>query len=251
MSDLFEPLAATWPAAQTLRLGRVTLRRSPGGGKRVQAASFAPGDATALGDAGGDALGTEIAAAEAAMRDGGQTPLFMVRPGQAALDATLAQRGYARCDPTRLLSAPLADLADRVPPRLAAFEVWPPLAIMTEIWQEAGIGADRRAVMARVTGPRTALFGRAGDRPAGAGFVAAHGSVAMVHALEVRPALRRQGVAGHLMAQAAIWAEAQGCTTLALAVTEANQPARAFYAGLGFQDVTGYHYRQIDAGMQA
>jgi GNAT superfamily N-acetyltransferase len=227
-------LDATWPAAECVTQGPFTLRRSAGGGSRVTAATLAgstPPDPADLDHA------------IAVMSQWAQTPRFRVRDGQARFDACLAARGMTRHDETVFYTAPVADLAAQ-PPRLATFDIWPPLAIMADIWLEGGIGPDRLAVMARTTGARTALMGRQGDTPAAAAFVATHGDTAMLHALEVRPARRRQGLARHMMAHAALWAQAQGCTRLALAVTAANAPARALYAGLGMGQAGSYHYRK-------
>jgi GNAT superfamily N-acetyltransferase len=65
----------------------------------------------------------------------------------------------------------------------------------------------------------------------------------MIHAVEVRPALRRKGAARQMLNAAAHWAAEQGADRLALAVTEANAGARALYASLGMQPVGQYHYR--------
>lgn len=224
----------TWAAAETRTLGPFTLRRSAGGGSRVTAAtledSLPPGPA-------------DLDQAIEAMRAWEQVPRFRIRDGQARFDACLAARGFPSHDETVFYAAPVDTLAIR-PPRLTTFDIWPPLAIMAEIWTEAGIGADRLAVMARAHGPHTAILGRQGDHPAAVAFVGVSGNIAMVHALEVRPAHRRRGLARHMMAHAALWARQQGCTTLALAVTAANSPARALYASLGMQEAGRYHYRK-------
>lgn len=232
-AELDKALAATWPAAETRACGSFTLRRSPGGGSRVSAATW---DADTLPDPAG------IDAAIAAMHDWGQVPRFRIRAGQARIDALLAARGFLRHDPTRLYAAPL-DRMPGLPPRLSAFAIWPPLAIQDEIWHAAGIGPDRRAVMRRVAGPCTAILGRLDDRPDGTAFVAAHGNTAMLHALEVRPAARRRGLARTMIAQAAAWARDTGCTWLAVAVTRDNTPACALYAGIGMTEAAAYHYR--------
>lgn len=221
-------MEATWPPARSWRLGPFRLRDGAGGGKRVSAASAeAPWDAAAL------------AAAEAAMA----APLFLLRAGDAALDAALAARGYRVVDPVVAYAAPVAALAGELPP-LAAFAHWPPLAVTCDIWAEGGIGAARVAVMARVAGAKAALLARNADRPAGAAFVACHGPEAMVHALEVRAAGRRQGTGGHLLRAAANWAAAQGATRLSLVVTERNLAARALYDRAGMAVVGQYHYRE-------
>ncbi len=223
---------ATWPAAALHRLGPWTIRDGAGGGKRVSAAS-----------AEGDWQDGDIAAAEAAMRALGQAPLFLIRAGEAALDAALAQRGYGVIDPVLACSAPVADLAATAPAQMSSFAHWPPMEIARQLWAEGGIGPARVAVMARVAGPKTALLGRTGDRASAAAFVALAEDVAMLHALEVTPGLRRQGSAHNIMRAAAVWAQDHGAKTLAVVVTEANAPARRLYASLGMAIVGKYHYR--------
>lgn len=232
-------LTATWPAAQTEALGPLTLRRSQGGGSRVTAATLT-GNIPPSPDV--------LERAEHIMRNWGQAPRFRIGAAQARFDAMLSARGYTAHDPTLFYSAPTAELAVE-PPRLATFDIWPPLAIQIDIWSEAGIGPERIAVMDRAPSPRTALLGRANDNPAATAFLAAHDGTAMIHALEVRPAHRRRGVARHLMSHSALWAMRNDCHTLALAVTEANVGARAFYDGLGMTVTGRYHYRKgtVDA----
>jgi GNAT superfamily N-acetyltransferase len=127
---------------------------------------------------------------------------------------------------------------------MTSFVHWPPLQIAVQLWAEAGIGPARLAVMDRAIGPKTALLARQGDRAVGVAYVALHGQVAMVHALEVSPPHRRQGSAQNLLAAAAHWSKAQGADTLGLAVTQSNQPARTLYERLGMVALGGYHYRQ-------
>ena len=232
MTDLAAVLDATWPAAALHRTGDWLVREGRGGGKRVSAAT-----------AEGPRALADIAAMEAAQAALGQRPLVMIRPGQEALDAALAARGYGVVDPVAAYAAPVARLACDLPP-LAAFDIWPPLAIQREIWAEGHIGPERLAVMDRVAGPKTALFARSNDRPAGVAFVALCGDTAMLHALEVLPALRRQGAGRHLLVAAANWAAGQGARTLSLVLTVANTGARTLYASLGMGVVGQYHYRQ-------
>lgn len=232
-----DALAPTWPARRSWRAGPFTLRDGAGGGKRVSAATL---DTDALPDA------AALARAEAEMRAIDQTPLFSLTPDQGDFDAMLAARGYARVDPTRLYQAPVRHLTQQGVPRVTVFEIWEPLAIMEDIWAAGGIGPARLDVMRRVTGPKTGLFGRIDAKPAGAGFVAAQGQTAMLHALEIAPAHRRKGLARWMVIAAAHWAAKQACETLALLVTEANAPANALYQGMGFAAAPGYHYRQLE-----
>ena len=222
----FGALAATWPAAARRDLGPVRLRDGAGGGSRVSAATLeAPWQTP------------DLEAAEAAMRAQGATPLFMVRQGETALDARLAARGYAVMDPTSILAAPVGDL-EAAP----ANPCWPPRPAHLAIWQAGGVDPARIAVMHRAAPPKAVLH-----RPDGCAFVALHERIAMLHALEIAAPARRRGLGRALMAMAAGWARDQGAATLALAVTRANTAASALYRGLGYAEVTGYHYRRAAA----
>lgn len=227
----FSAMEATWPPARRWQVGPFALRDGAGGGKRVSAA-------TAEG-AWDDAA---LDAAEAAM----DAPLFLIRPGEEALDAALAARGHALVDPVIAYAAPVARLQGDLP-FLTAFPHWPPLAAAAALWAEGGIGPERLAVMDRVTGPKAAILGRVDDRPAGMAFVAcadgATGREAMVHAVEVDPAQRRKGLGGHLLRAAANWAAETGAERLSLVVTKRNDAARALYDRLGMEPVAAYHYR--------
>ena len=169
--DLMATVEATWPPASASRAGPWTIRDGQGGGKRVSAA-------TANSPVGAG----DLPEAEASMRALGQPELFMIRKGDEALDALLAQRGYKVIDPTDIYAAHVADLDLAPPPRLSVFSVWPPLAIQREVWATGGIGPGRVAVMERVSGPKTALLGRRSDRAVAAGFVAVDKGIAMIHA---------------------------------------------------------------------
>lgn len=226
---LVDAVHATWPAAEVGRLGPWTLRRGAGGGSRVSAATL------------DGPLAPPEPAAEA-MRAIGQRPLFMVRDGEAALDAALAELGYAVKDPTVLMAAPAANLGfarDDV----TAIACEAPLAIMAEMWAADGVGPARQAVMRRAPEPRRWLLGRLDDRPAGCAFVACHDGVAMLHALLVLAPARRRGLGARLTRAAAAWGLAQRATTFALAVERANAAAIALYEGLGMRPAGGYHYR--------
>lgn len=234
---LLAALETTWPPAKRWRIGAFALRDGQGGGKRVSAATAEAPPAEG-----------EIACAEREMRDLGQTPLFRlcetVAPHDADLDALLAQRGYNLVDPTVFYCAPLERVLPELFPVMRVFPVWPPLAIQRDIWVAGGVGPERQAVMARAPMPRCALMARQSDRVAGTAFIALYGVIAMLHAMEVTPALRRRGAAGNMLRGAAQWAQEQGAQWLALAVTRDNAPARALYAGLGMDLSGSYHYRQ-------
>lgn len=225
-------MEATWPPADTMRAGPWRIREGRGGGKRVSAATAE--DTIAAAD---------IPTAEHKMRALGQTPLFMLRPGEAATDRLLGGRGYALVDPVTLYAGPVALFTHEPVRRMTAFTLWPPLAIMRDIWSAGGLGPERIAVMERVARPKTGIFARHTDRPAGVAFAAADGDVAMVHAIEVVPELRKQGVGTNILRLSAHWAQSQGASHIALAVTRSNESANALYSSLGLQVVGHYHYR--------
>lgn len=228
---LADVMAATWPPASTWRHGPFLLRDGAGGGKRVSAATVAAAWTQA-----------DLIAAETAMQDRGGPALFMLRPQDADLDAALAARGYAVVDP--VVTYAISTQALTPPPRMATFPHWPPLHIATELWAGGHIGPARLAVMHRAAGPKTAILARSADRAVGVAYVALHQNIAMLHALEVSRAFRRQGCAQNILRAAAVWAGQHGADTLALVVTQANNAARSLYASLGMQAVEQYHYRQ-------
>lgn len=229
---LYAAIDGTWPAARIQTLGPWMLRDGQGGGKRVSAA-------TAIAKAAAD----DIPAAEDAMRHFGQRPLFMIRDSDAPLDAALEARNYRIVDPVNAYVAPVTALTDVPIPRVTAFAIWEPLAIMADIWAKGGIGPDRLNVMERAA-IKTGILARWNEKPAGTAFAAIHDGIAMVHAVEVLPHQRRQGVAGWIMRRAAFWAEENGAETLAVLCTEENTAANQLYQRLGFRKLCGYHYRQ-------
>ncbi|MDF1873586.1 N-acetyltransferase [Vannielia sp.] len=230
VAALLAAIDGTWPAEHTHTAGAWTIRKGAGGGSRVSAATTLDENAP-------------LAPMEEAQRALGQPPLVRLMAEQTQLEARLAAAGYALKDPTNIYSAPVARMAI-APPSLTAFRVdLPALAIQRQLWAEGGIGPERQAIMARVQGPKTTILARAGDSPAGVAFIALHGDIAMLHALEVRPADRRQGVGRNIMGAAAIWAQDHGARWLTLLVTQGNAAANALYTRLEMDFCTHYMYR--------
>jgi GNAT superfamily N-acetyltransferase len=227
---LLDGMAATWPPERETQVGPFRLRVAPGGGNRVTCAT-----------ADAEATPADIAALETAARALGQMPTVMLRDGEGALDAALQAAGWQMGEEVVLMQGPVAAIADPAP--LAAFALWPPLAVQVALLAEGHIGPERLAVMQRAPQPKTALMARADDRPAGTGFAGAAGATVYLHALSVPPGLRRRGAGRAMVMAAAQWARAQGLAQVALAVTRGNLPARTLYASLGMADVGRYHYR--------
>lgn len=230
----YSVMEGTWPAAAYHHAGPWLLRDGQGGGKRVAAAT-----AEAPVTAG------DLPAAVDGLRLLGQPPLFLVRDGQAKLDKALEDAGYDIVDPVVVFSCPVEQLTDLAIPRVTVFTIWEPLWIMREIWAQGGICPARLAVMDRAAAPKTGLFARHSDKPAGVGFVAMHDRVAMVHALEILPHQRRLGLGAWVMRAAAHWAHEQGAHELTVMCTKANAAACALYTSLGMTAVGQYHYRAL------
>ena len=223
---------ATWPAASTQMIGGFLIREGRGGGSRVSCATLvAPLE------------NADIPAAEAAHRALGQTPRFMIRPEDSALDAALAARGYIAYDPVVLWTAPIAQMQGEVPP-VTAFAHWPPLQIARELWGELEVGPARQAIMERVCGAKACILGRKQDRAAGVAFVAIHQGTAMLHALAVAPSFRRSGLARAMVHEGARWALEQGAERFEMLVTQANDASNALAQSLGMTQRAGYHYRR-------
>ncbi len=234
VQKLYAVIDGTWPASAKQALGPWTIRLGGSGGSRVSAATAERSVADA-----------DIPYAEAAMREAGQRPLFMIREGETALDHSLAARGYVIKDPVNLYAAPVGQIATQRPPPVTSFEVWPPLAAQVEIWAKGGIGSGRLAVMERARRPKTTLLGRENDQPAGTVFVGIAADCAMIHALEISSAHRKKGLARHLTRAAAFWAQDNGADYLTLVTTQANIGANALYSSLGMTLVGQYHYRTL------
>lgn len=230
--QLLETLEKTWPAAATYVRSGWVIRQGSGGGKRVSA-----------GTAERPGTVPDIDLAEAEMTGLDQPHLFMVRQGEEALDQALAARGYAVIDPVEILTCPIRVLTETPAPRLSGFAVFPPLAVMKEIWEAGGIGPARLDVMGRAALEKTTILGRKGDHVAAAAYVGLHENVAMIHALEVVERHRRQGIGHNIMKFAAGWAQDRGATQLSAAVTEENRAARALYTNIGMTVAARYHYR--------
>ncbi len=234
MTNYYAVCDNTWPAAATQAMGPFTLRDGQGGGSRVSATTVS-----------GAFTSAELDAAEAAMRASGQRMIFQIRDGQEALDDAVAARGYEVFDPVNIYACPAEALCDIPLPRVRVLDVWEPLALMREIWANGGIGPERLAVMARARGPKTGFLGRLSDKPAGVAFAAIHEGTAMVHAVEVVPDFRRQGMGQWFMRGAALWTRAQGGHELSVICTQANVAANALYTSLGMNHVGQYHYRGL------
>lgn len=229
---IYDVVDVTWPAARVVPLGSFRIRDGQGGGSRVSAATLH-----------GPLNSDELRDAENAMRELSQVPKFMIRDAQDDLDQSLAALGYDILDPVNIWQCDISVLTDLKIPHVTAWAVWEPLEICREIWGQAGIGASRQAIMERADCAKTAILGRNREKPAGTAYCGIHDGVAMVHALEILPEHRRQGMGAWLMRKAAHWAAEKGATQMAVLCTVENKAANGLYAALGMTCVGHYHYR--------
>ena len=227
---------ATWPPVEMVRNGPFTLRRGGDGGQRVSSTSLWHQE---FNDA-------DLDAAEKAMAEVDQPQLFMIRDNDQALDKALAARGYYVKDPVALYAGPSAKLAEHDPKGFTVIDVAEPMAVMAEIWEAGGIGTSRLNVMDRASGPKTCFLGRTDDQPAGVSFVACDGNIAMMHALEILPKLRRKGLALQMMGAMGAWAARNGADTFSLAALKQNDAACGLYHKVGMVKIGQYHYRKKD-----
>ncbi len=79
-----------------------------------------------------------------------QDRLFMLRPGEEALDHALSARGYDLIDPVVIyVGDPAVLVALKAPDGVNWVEARARLALLDGIWRAGGVGPGRRAVMAR------------------------------------------------------------------------------------------------------
>ena len=233
---LYDVNDTTWPPAKLHHLGPFTLRRGNSGGQRVSAASLWEGRFTEA----------DVNAAEQAMQAMGQPLLFMIRDGDQALDAALEGRGYFIKDPVTLFAGPSESLAKHDPKGLTVIDAPEPMAVMAEIWETGGIGSGRLDVMRRATDPKAYFLGRTDDQPAGVAYVGCDADIAMLHALEILPEMRRKGLALQMMGAMGAWAVRNGANTFSLVVLTQNDAACGLYGSLGMVKIGQYHYRKKD-----
>ena len=162
-----------------------------------------------------------------------------------ALDAVLEQRGYQRVDPTRVLVRELdstsfaiqADLSRSAPRRRGSKRMQappdvPPAGMQLHALLLAGIRSEH-------------VFGFISvDRvPVACGIAVLERELVGLFDVVTLPAARRQGHAQALVESLLAWGRNNGARHAYLQVVDANQPARALYHQLGFDDLYHYWYR--------
>jgi GNAT superfamily N-acetyltransferase len=227
-----------WQPHEQRMIGGWIWRYSNGGSQRA--------NSVATLDEPGMELDQAIAVAERLYRERGAPAWFQVtevsRP--ADLDRILESRGYAVSDPCVTLARPLGREEAAPAPDIAID------SNLTDGWFEtyaSVITPDRRAqaraILERVPLPRAFCMLRRNGIPVATALCVVSGPIARIKCVATLAAARRTGAAEAVMQTAMSWAASAGARRMALGVTEANAPARALYAKLGFTLAGRYHIR--------
>jgi GNAT superfamily N-acetyltransferase len=227
-----------WPPAEVVTHDGWELRATgPGIGRRVNSA--APLDDGAL------PLEEKVAAAEAFYRDRSLAPTFKLtaasRPG--GLEAFLTARGYRVDAPvlilTRSFDAPAAST-----PALPSSPSGDWLAANAAVPSHYGAAPEAfLALLGRIRQPQGFATLDDEGRPAAIGMAVADGPWVGLFEIGTLPERRRRGLAAAVVEDLLAWGAGQGAERAYLQVMEANSPARALYARLGFEEAYRYWYR--------
>ncbi|MFV2177418.1 GNAT family N-acetyltransferase [Actinomadura sp. LOL_016] len=224
-----ELVAAAWPAPTVHHIDGWRLRHADGVTKRANSvlAPAEPGD-----------LEEAVARAERFYSGVGLPTVFSIS-SQARLDGFLDERGYALVDPTLAMVRDLgsAEASDGVRiadvPSDAWLDLW---------WSVDGRHGDVRPPVAEkiLTGVPAGYASLDGSA---VGRAVPQGEWLGVYAMAVAPDARRRGLGRRVLRALLEWGRRQGCRRAYLVVVERNTAARGLYAGEGFVESGGYHYR--------
>lgn len=206
--------APLFPGVETGRVGDWTLRWEPAPVGRLRRRA---NSALAMGDPGLPVSGA-LAGVDAFYRARGRTPLVQVEQG-SPVEEEVRKAGWqpAGGDAVFLLAA-TAQLSRSLPdPGDVDLSV-----AGARVWASIGTGCD----------------------PLAEGQAGLDGDWLGLHALEVDPDHRRQGLATRLIAALVEWGAEQGARTVWLQVETDNAPAYALYDRLGFSEHHRYRYYQ-------
>ncbi|GAA4298574.1 GNAT family N-acetyltransferase [Streptomyces venetus] len=244
--ELARVAARAWRPVESERLGEWELRAASGFTRRAN--SVLP-----LGDPGVP-LDEALGAVRRWYADRGLPAYVQTATGaegtQESLCAELEARGWVREVTAEMWIGPLAPIADRADPSevvlsRTADEAW------LARYQRKGVSEVALRVLG--SGPSvwfaTVPGATEGAAPAAVGRCVVDGRWAGFAAVEVDPALRRQGLGTAVMAALARQALDEGASAAWLQVEDENEGARALYAGMGFAAHHAYHhYRAPEAG---
>ncbi len=230
-----------WPALQEVRHGGWVLRLAGGFTKRANSANAAAAQAP---------FHEVQAAAEAFYARHGLPAVFRLTPLAAPeADLRLQAAGYVRFDPSRVMVCPLGPAPSEQAPCDADLELAPrPSPAWLDGFAAAnGVPARHQAVhhamVQSIAWPAAFATLRHQGQPIGFGLAVRERDVVGFFDIVIAPPHRRRSHATRLMQALLRWARDGGAQQAYLQVRDGNPAARQLYAGLGFADLYGYHYR--------
>lgn len=245
-----ETLAANaWPAAEVEALAGWRLRYTAGVTRRAN--SVWPNGAMGV-----MAVADKLLAAEAFYQARTLPTRYQISPAAQPvdLDDQLAARGYVAVARTAVQIAPLTTILAQTSP----LRHYPAFAIevaeaFADDWFAAYVAfaeedragfATRREILQRIGVATGFALLRIDDQPAAVGLGVVEAGWLGIFCMGTAPLFRRRGAARAILRTLAIWAQMQGAEHAYLQVMDQNSAARLLYAGIGFQTLYHYHYRE-------
>ena len=230
-----------WPAASVHYDGTWVIRLTAGyPAKRLNSVNpLDPGD---LSD-----LSSRIARADRRFEAYGRRLTFRLSPlSGTGLAEHLDDRGWSRFSESTVLGVPLAaapldGAVDQLPLKDVA-------TFTAAVLHVRGLEPPLRAALSELIGrirPEIGLFVlEKGGSPVATTICVRDNDLAGCFEIATHPDERGKGHARRLVLSALKWAKARGARQAWLQVETDNQPAQGLYAGLGFEEIYRYHYRQ-------
>ena len=230
-----------WPAEHVEQWDGWSLRATAGVTRRANSVFTSGGSLS-------HACAEGVAHAEAFYAARGLPARFQLTPVShpPELDAELERRGYERESPVSIQTAQVAHVARQVNDLQVDVE-----ATVSDAWLDVSARQGRfrdsegvyRALLQRIGPSARFVVGRMDGVAAAVGLSVVDGSWCGIFSMLTLPEARRRGFGRSVLAAIALDAGQRGATGLYLQVERDNVPAQRLYAGLGFSERYGYHYR--------
>ncbi|MCC6415212.1 MAG: GNAT family N-acetyltransferase [Opitutaceae bacterium] len=161
----------------------------------------------------------------------------------SVLDAELAGLGFAKVEPSLVMTRKLAPADERAPAVSIGTDEWMGAygAISTDPNDPAHL--KHRAILDRLPPDRLFLVLREEDIPVACGIGVMRGNIVSLLDILVCPEWRGRGLGLMVVNTILTWAAARSAEWAMLQVVENNTPARRLYVGAGFEPTYGYYYR--------
>jgi ribosomal protein S18 acetylase RimI-like enzyme len=191
-----------------------------------------------------------LAQIEAFYQRQGLPPVFRLSPlASPEADAQLAQAGYLLADPSLVMRAALADMAQPADEKgwTLAMDARPGAAWL-QGFAEAGAVPPRHRqahhhMLQSIAWPAAFATLRVGGEVAGFGLAVLERGCVGLYDIVIAPAMRGRGLGRALVCGLLHWGRTQGAQWAELQVRTPNRVARGLYESLGFHPLYAYHYR--------